>query len=200
VSKTALIVIDMQNDFAHPDGRAFIPDAAQKAPVMGALLDAFREAGQPVVHVVRSYRADTWDVERFRVPYFQTGRGFAVDRSWGAEVVGRLAPEKGEPVIVKQRFSAFFQTELDLLLRRAGIRRIVVVGVSLPNCPRATMYDGVSLDYDVVAVADALAAPSEETHRANLNDLAAIGVRVAEAREVIQEISRAPERQESDRR
>jgi nicotinamidase-related amidase len=194
MSRTALLIIDMHNDVAHADGRAFMPDAAHKAPVMSAILDAFREAREPVIHVLRSYRADTWDVERFRVPAFQADRGWAVENTWGQRPVDRLTPEPGEPVVIKQRFSAFAFTELDLLLRRAGVTKIVVTGVNLPNCPRTTMYDAVGLDYDVVAVADALATTSDETHRVNLQDLAAIGVRIATAEEVIREIARASER------
>jgi nicotinamidase-related amidase len=194
MGRSALLIIDMQNDIAHPEGRALIPDAAHKAPVMGAILDAFREAREPVIHVVRSYRADTWDVERFRAPAFQADRGWAVEGTWGQRVVDRLYPEPGEPIVVKQRFSGFAFTELDLLLRRAGVTKVVVVGVNLPNCPRATMYDAVGLDYDVVAVADALATTSDETHRGNLQDLAAIGVRIATADDVIREVARASER------
>lgn len=197
MGRTALILVDMQNDIAHPDGRAHIPDAAHKAPVMGAVLDAFREAREPVVHVVRTYRPDTWDVERFRVPYFQSDRGFLVEGTWGARIVDRLAPEPGEPIVVKQRFSAFAFTELDLLLRRAGVTKVVVLGVNLPNCPRATMYDAIGLDYDVVAVADALATTSDETHRVNLQDLAAVGVRVASAEDIIREVHRAADREEA---
>jgi nicotinamidase-related amidase len=188
----------MQNDIAHPEGRASIPDAAHKAPVMNAILDAFRDAREPVIHVVRSYRADTWDVERFRTPAFQADRGFLVEKTWGAQIIDRLTPEAGEPIVVKQRFSAFAFTELDLLLRRAGVTKIVVVGVNLPNCPRATMYDAVGLDYDVVAVADALATTSDETSRINLQDLAAIGVRIATADEVIREVARAADRLSSN--
>jgi len=194
MGRTALLIIDMQNDICHADGRAFMPDAAHKAPVVSAILDAFREAREPVIHVIRSYRTDTWDVERFRVPAFQADRGWAIEKSWGQQPLDRLAPERGEPVVVKQRFSAFAFTELDLLLRRAGVTKIVVTGVNLPNCPRATMYDAVGLDYDVVAVADALATTSDETHRINLQDLAAIGVRIATGDEVIKEVARASER------
>jgi nicotinamidase-related amidase len=188
MGKTALLIIDMHNDIAHPDGRAFVPDAAHKAPVIGMLLEAFREAKQPVVHVVRSYREDTWDVERFRVPYFQAGRGWAMEGSWGVQILDRLTPQDGEPVVVKQRFSSFFQTELDLLLRRAQVTKVVVTGVNLPNCPRTTMYDAISLDYDVVAPTDALAAANEETRQANFTDLASVGVRIATAIEVAEEI------------
>ncbi|MCA1831939.1 MAG: cysteine hydrolase family protein [Actinomycetota bacterium] len=195
MTKTALLIVDMQNDLAHPDGKGFIPDAAHRAPVIGMLLDAFREAHQPVIHVVRSYRLDSWDVERFRVPYFQAGRGFVVEGSWGARIIDRLAPEEGEPLIVKQRFSAFAFTELDLLLRRAGVTRIVVTGVNLPNCPRTTMFDAIGLDYDVIAPTDALAAANEDTRQANISDLAAVGVRIATAAEVASEIRRIGERE-----
>ena len=194
MGRTALLIIDMQNDIVHPDGKGFMPDAAHKAPVIGAILDAFREAREPVIHVIRSYRADTWDVERFRVPAFQADRGWAIENTWGQKPADRLFPEPGEPVIVKQRFSAFAFTELDLLLRRAQVTKVVVTGVNLPNCPRTTMYDAVGLDYDVVAVADGLATTDDETHRVNLRDLAAIGVRVANAADVIHEIARASER------
>ena len=198
MGRTALLIIDMQNDIAHPDGRAVIPDAGHKAPIMGAILDAFREAREPVIHVVRSYRADTWNVERFRSPAFQADRGFLVENTWGAQIADRLTPEAGEPIVVKQRFSAFAFTELDLLLRRANVTKVVVVGVNLPNCPRATMYDAVGLDYDVVAVADALATTNDETHRVNLQDLGAIGVRIATAEEVIREVARAADRLSSN--
>lgn len=193
-SKTALVIVDMQNDFSHPDGVGYLPDAAHKAPVIAATLDAFRAAGAPVIHAVRSYRRDTWDVERFRVPYFQSGPGFLVEGSWGAQIMDRLMPEPGEPVIVKPRFSAFAFTSLDLLLRRAGVTRIAVVGQNLPNCPRTTMYDAIGLDYDVIAIADGLATTSDETHHHNMQDLAAVGVRIAAAGEVIAEIHREGER------
>ena len=195
--KTALLIVDMQNDYCHPDGAWFIPDAAHKAPVVEQLLEAFREARQPIVHAVRSYRADTWNVEHFRVPYFQAGRGFFVEGSWGERILDRLTPAEGEPVVVKQRFSAFAFTELDLLLRRAGVMRLVVTGVNLPNCPRATMYDAIGLDYDVVAPTDGLAAANEETRQANFTDLAAVGVRIATAQEVAAEIRRAGEREDA---
>jgi nicotinamidase-related amidase len=194
MSRTGLLIIDMQNDMAHPDGRMFIRDAAHRAETMARVLQAFREVRAPVIHAVRSYRADSWDVERFRVPYFQNDRGFFVEGTWGRQIIERLTPEPGEPIVVKQRFSAFMQTELDMLLRRADIGRIAVMGLTLPNCPRATMYDAVALDYDVIAIEDGLATGSEDTRIANLRDLEAIGVRVATADEIIQEIHRAADR------
>ena len=200
MSRTGLLIVDMQNDMAHPDGRMFIRDAAHRAETMARVLQAFRETRQRVLHAVRSYRADTWDVERFRVPYFQNDRGFFVEGTWGRQIIDRLTPEPGEPIVVKQRFSAFMQTELDLLLRRADIDRIAVMGVTLPNCPRATMYDAVALDYDVVAIEDGLATGTEDTRIANLRDLEGIGVRIATADEIVQEIHRAADRAANEER
>ena len=100
--------------------------------------------------------------------------------------------------MIKRRFSAFMGTELDLLLRRAQITKIAVMGVTLPNCPRATMFDAAALDYDVIGIEDGLATGNEDTRIANLRDLEAIGVRIATANEVIQEIHRAADRATSN--
>lgn len=194
MGRTAALVIDMQNDVAHGDGRMFIRDAAGRAPTMQRVIGAFREVRAPVIFAVLSHREDGWDAERFRVPSFEAGRGAFVEGTWGRMVVDALTPEPGEPIVVKRRFSAFMGTELDLLLRRAGIDRLVVMGASLPNSPRATMFDAICLDYEVIAVEDGLATASEETRMANLKDLQAVGVRVATADEVIIEIHRAAER------
>ena len=191
---TGLVLIDMQNDVAHPDGRLFIRDAVGRLEAMAQVLSAFREARLPVFHVVRSHRADGWDAERFRQPAFEGGRGFLLEDSWGRMIVERLTPAEGEPIVVKRRFSAFMGTELDLLLRRARIERLVIVGASLPNSPRATIFDAISLDYEVVAVEDALATANEDTRLANLTDLQAVGVRVATVEEVVREIMRAGDR------
>lgn len=192
--KTALVFIDMQNDIAHPDGRLFIRDAAGRIESMAQVLHAFREARLPVFHVVRSHRADGWDAERFRQPAFEGGRGFLLEESWGRQIVERLTPAEGEPIVVKRRFSAFMGTELDLLLRRARIERLAIAGASLPNSPRATIFDAISLDYEVIAIEDALATSNEDTRMANLTDLQAVGVRVATVDELVREILRAGER------
>lgn len=200
MGRTALLIVDMQNDIAHADGRLFVRDAVHRLDTMGRVLDAFREAAQPVVHIVRSHRADGWDVELPRTPGFEQGRGFCVEGTWGIQPVGRLEPRGGEPIVVKRRFSGFMGTELDLLLRRAGVTRVCVIGASLPNSPRATMYDALALDYDVVAVEDGLGSANEETRVANFTDLAAVGVRIATADEVVREILRAGERASTEER
>lgn len=198
MGRTGLLIIDMQNDIAHPDGRLFVRDAAHRVEPMGLVLDTFRDARQPVIHAVRSHRPDGWDVERPRVPRFEQGSGFCIEGTWGRKIVDRLTPEPGEPIVVKRRFSAFMGTELDLLLRRANVTKLVVTGVSLPNSPRATMFDAIALDYDVIAVEDGLGTANEDTRIANLRDLESVGVRIAIAHEIISEVARISERAASE--
>src|SRR5438445_13362783 len=100
MTRTALLIIDMQNDIAHPDGGMFIPDAAHRAATMGLVLDAFRASRAPVLFAVRSHREDGWDVERPRTPAFEAGRGFCVEGTWGRMIIDRLTPEPNEPIVV----------------------------------------------------------------------------------------------------
>ena len=95
----------------------------------------------------------------------------------GCEIVAGLEPLPGEYRIVKNRFSAFMHTELDFMLRRLGVDTIAVVGIQYPNCIRTTVFDGVAHGYDVILVTDAAGAQTEDIARANILDIANIGVR-----------------------
>ena len=82
-------------------------------------------------------------------------------------------------MVLKRRFSAFFQTTLDMMLRRLGVERVVLCGVQTPNCIRAAAFDAVSLDYPEVAVLeDATASASPQVQDANIRDIRNIGVKV----------------------
>lgn len=194
MTRTALLIIDMQNDLAHPDGALFVPDAAHRADVVGSLQARFRDAQAPVVQAIRSHRADGLDAERFRSPLFGDGAGFCVEQSWGMQPIDRLYPNASEPVVLKRRFSGFMGTELDLLLRRAHVERLVIAGVSLHASVRATAVDAVCLDYEVVIAEDAVATAVPDTRQANLIDLRTLGCRIAPADEIAREISRTTER------
>ena len=81
--------------------------------------------------------------------------------------------------------SAFIGTELDLMLRTLGITGLVVTGVQTPNCIRTTVFDAIVYNYPVILVDDATGAQSEEIHQANVRDMANIGVRIMDARTLI---------------
>lgn len=176
----ALVIIDLQNDFV---GRAWKNDIVVKN--CKRLLVEARRSRIPVFHVRRSYRPDGLDVELPRLRRFSGDGWLAVGGTKGAEPPKGMEEIDGEIVVIKQRWSAFFQTELDLLLRRLGIGVIVIAGLQTPNCIRATAYDAIALDYETVVVSDATSARSGKIHVSNLEDMAAVGARIMPTAKVL---------------
>ena len=93
----------------------------------------------------------------------------------GAKEPCGLAPQAGDYSIIKPRWSAFFGTELDLILRRLGVRRVILAGTTTPNCIRTTCYDANALDYNVVILTDCTSSQTEEIQQANLADMERMG-------------------------
>lgn len=179
--RAALLVIDMQNGFLSPTSAHRIPAAADTIPACAAAIEACREREIPVFFVIRKYRGNGSDVEFSRYSVWRDG-GKALSPVCGAEISDELPPEfgrcEGDYTIVKPRFSAFFQTELDLILRRLGVNTVLLAGTTTPNCIRATCYDAISLDYNVVIFRDCVSSVTEEIQRVNLGDMEAVGARI----------------------
>ena len=173
----ALLIIDMQNDFVLPGAPLCVRGAAPSVPVIRRLLLQARTQGLPVIHIIRQHNRDGSDVEKSRQELFQEGPGICVPGTEGAQIVAALTPEPGEYIVHKRRFSAFFQTELDMLLRRLGVDTLLVTGTQYPNCVRGTAVDGMSLDYDVIVVTDACSAQSPDVEQANIRDMRNMGIR-----------------------
>ena len=181
MKKTALIIIDMQNDFVLPTAPQCISGAEAIVPNIKKVLELFRLKNLPVLHVYREYREDGSDIEKTRLDDFLTWQKYCVPHTKGCDIIDELTVREGEYKIVKNRFSGFMQTELDFILRRLCIEKIVVCGVQYPNCIRATIFDGMALGYDVTLVTDATAAQTEEIAKANILDITNIGVKCLSA-------------------
>lgn len=170
----ALLIIDMQNDFVHPGTPIHVAGAAATVPVIRKLRESCRKHEIPVFHVIRSYSADGLTVERARLADFRR-TPFVVPGTLGAEIIKELTPEAGEKTVIKPRYSAFFQTSLDLMLKRLGVERVLVSGTQYPNCIRATVNDALSLDYAVSVITDACSAKTEAVAAANILDMRNLG-------------------------
>lgn len=175
-SRTALAIIDMQNDFVLPGAPACVAGARASLPALRRLLDQARAEGWTVIHVTRQHRADGSDVELFRRESFRQGKGICVAGTPGADIVQELAPLPGEHRLAKLRFSAFLFTEFDALLRRLGVATLVLAGTQYPNCIRATAVDAMARDYRTVVVTDACSAQSPEVAEHNIFDLTRMGI------------------------
>ena len=180
--RTALVIIDMQNDFVLPEILPMNSRAFNIAPTIESLLSLFRLQKMPVFHIVREYRADTSNVEHMRVDDFRQ-RPRAVAGTSGCEIIDQLVPIEGEFKVIKWRFSAFMGTELDFILRRLKIDRLVICGTQLPNCVRCTVYDAIALEYNVTVINDAVAARTQDVHDANIIDLVSLGIKCVTASE-----------------
>ena len=182
-TRSALLVIDMENGFVHPEGGHWIRFAQSMVPNCVRAVELAREKGIPVLFVKRIYRADGSDVECTRHDTWLGGGRSMSPGSFGAEEPESLRPAPGDYTIIKPRWSAFFQTELDLILRRLGVRTVILAGTTTPNCTRTTCYDANALDYNVVVLSDCTSSQTEEIQRVNLEDMARMGAHVMTAAE-----------------
>ena len=186
--RTALIMIDMQRAYLEAESPVCIPGAKETVPACAELIRACRERGIPVVFVARCYRDDGSDVEHPRVKgWLKAGRPVSVSAQ--GILSGQFPEEFGvkadDYIVVKPRFSAFFGTELDTLLRRLGVDSLLMAGTTTPNCIRTTAYDAVALEYNVAVAADCTSSATEEIQRVNLEDMARIGVQLVDSKDFI---------------
>jgi len=147
---TALIVVDMQNDFVKPGGALVVPTAAQTIPAIQLLLALARSHRNAVF-----YTQDTHEPGDIEFPIW----GQHVLRgSWGWRIVDELAPETGERVIEKLRYDGFFGTPLDHELRLKGIQTVIVCGTVANICVLHTAGSAALRGYKVILPVDAVSA------------------------------------------
>jgi nicotinamidase-related amidase len=147
---SALIVVDMQNDFVSEGGTLLVPDAAGTVPAIGRLLTVAREGGMPVVF--------TQDTHREGDPEWRIWPEHTREGTWGWEIVDALAPRPEETVLRKPRYDAFYGTPLDHLLRVWGVRTVVLCGTVANICVQFTAASAALRWYDVVLIEDAISA------------------------------------------
>ena len=174
---TALLVVDMQNDFVSPDGAydrtgEDITMAQQTLPRLIRLIEQARYHGVPIIFVRSNY---TTPDNRYLSGAFllqarrhKKGRYFDVPvcapDSWGAELAPGLEARPEDTIVIKHRFSAFINTDLDLRLRSQGIRSLLITGVGTSVCVESTTRHAHFLDYYNLIVGDCCAAYSREVH------------------------------------
>jgi nicotinamidase-related amidase len=201
IGKSALIIVDMQNDFLHRDGNFShiarehpefeidMPFLIDTIPNVKRLADAFRAAGRPVVYLAHVLKPDYSDAA---FPYWRVGieptsgnRTHCVEGTWGAQIIYDLKPQEGDHLIVKKGFGGFSNTPLDTVLRNMGVTTCVVSGVTTCVCVSTTIRGGVEYNYRMIVVSDAVAEVDRVTHEAELKTMARIFADVKTTDEVI---------------
>jgi ureidoacrylate peracid hydrolase len=186
----ALLVIDMQNDFCHPDGVSGkrgrqLAMSIEMAPRLEAFIKACRRAGMQVIFVQTIHYP--WSDSPSWVRRLDRDGGDSVCRpgTWGAECYAGLQPQNGDIVITKHRYSAFLGTDLDMILRSRGIRSLLISGVGTNVCVESTLRDGYMRDYYIVLLEDCVGATNQELHQATLQNVTLHFGRVSNSKEVI---------------
>lgn len=182
--KAALLVIDMQEFFLSPSSPSFTCGGLAIIPNLKKLIGAFRAANRPVIytrHVHHPQRIDAGIMEWW-------WEGMCLEGSQESEIHHEIAPQSGEKVILKHRYSAFYNTDLETILRCLKIEDLVVTGIMTNMCCESTARDAYYRDYKVFFLADGTGSVNEEMHRASLLNLAFGFAYVTTAGNVMQQL------------
>ena len=191
--RAALITIDVQNDTLDR-GPFEVPGTSTILPSISNLCRRFRDAGRPIVHVIRIYTADATDADLCRKASLLAGEQLLLKGSAGRRPADSLLPAQdihieddllmagkiqsigpSEALVYKPRWGAFYRTHLDAHLREQSVSTLVFSGCNYPNCPRTSIYQASERDYRITAVVDAISG----INPSDISGLANIGVNCA---------------------
>lgn len=181
VAQTAVIVIDMQNDFGSVGGmfqRAGIDISMIQAAVapIAKVLTAARKESIKIIYLKMGFKPDLSDAGRSDTPLYarrQKNMKFGINvkspdgadsrifvrETWNTDILTELTPKAGDIVLNKHRFSGFFQTDLDATLKRLGVKNLIFTGCTTSVCVESTVRDAMFRDYMPIVLADCTAEP-----------------------------------------
>ena len=173
----ALLVVDMQKDFCYKDGALYIPGAEEIFDATAKVVRWARER-MPVIFTQDWHRED--DVE------FKIWPKHCVMNTAGAEIIDELEPNPDDYYVKKRRYSAFFGTDLDLLLRELEVKRLYVCGVATNICVLHSAGDAVLRGYDVTVIRDCTKALSDYEYEYGLKHMESVfNAKIVESKDLI---------------
>jgi nicotinamidase-related amidase len=146
--KTLLVIVDMENEDAHPSGKRYMGEPVERIiPNIAALRERVRQAGGCVVHTQSVRKPDALEFTLFNNVVRK------VEGTWGAQFIDALKPRDGEPVVVKHTHDCFYRTDMESVLQRLGMRpgesRIIVTGIATRGCVQCAVTGFSIRDYYV---------------------------------------------------
>ncbi|WP_240373959.1 cysteine hydrolase family protein [Bacillus piscicola] len=198
--KTALLVVDMQNDFMASGAPLETAMGQEFLPRLKEVLNFSRDKGISVIYTAHVHREDGSDMGLYGEIYPPVAeRACLIDETPGTEIYPEVAPLENEPVIKKHRYSAFFGTDLDIILRNKGIETVAIVGLTTEDCCFAAARDAMYRGYKVAFLSDVTGTydyadigfgvvPAAEVHRVCLTVLGGSTAHVMTAEEYMQKV------------
>jgi ureidoacrylate peracid hydrolase len=197
-SNTALIVVDVQNDFCHNQGvfskykSVTLDHVEQAISNLSALIEKCRRFDLPIIFIKTIHSAWTnspsW---LMRMEGAAEKMRICPPDGWGSNFYN-VAPKEGDCIVTKHRYSAFIGTDLDLILRSKGITNILVTGVATNVCVESTARDGYHRDYNVILIEDCCGAYDNAEHAATLNNISKFFGTVATSETLLSTLEKVP--------
>jgi len=189
---TALLVVDVQNDFCHEEGFLAkqgwdVSPTHQMIPKLIHLLSEARKGKLTIIFIRQTSSESTLSPvsrELMLRAFHQTSQLICQEGSWGTEFY-KVAPLPGELMVTKHRYSALADTNLNLILRSMGIKSLIITGVATNACVESTARDGFMKDYYVIVVSDCTATQHIEDQQATLRNIRNFFGTVASSDEII---------------
>ena len=193
----ALIVVDVQNDFVSPEGSAGkrgddVGAAIAMIPNLTRLIDQARKVGLTIVYIRTTHSEWTDTASWIYRTSQKSGLNTCREGTWGAEFYEGIAPLASERVVIKHRYSAFINTDLNTVLKARGIQSILVCGVATNVCVETTARDGYMYDYYVTMIDDCSAAYDAKLHMGTLENIRRHFGLVASSHQIIETWSGLP--------
>lgn len=192
LAHTAVIVIDMQNDYCAEGGfvskkgtdmssvKAMIPELQQ------FLAEARGKQARIIFIQMVTTESDLSGPAKDRLLRIGVANRSGIKGSWGAEFIPEIRPEPNDLVIAKNRYSAFIKTDLDKQLRDMDVKTLIITGVATNVCVESTARDGYMLDYYVVIPDDLIACADEKLQQNSLHNLGYYFATVTTSKEILQ--------------
>lgn len=155
MNKTAFIVVDMLNDFLEENGKVFYPKYRKIIPDVKYALELSRRYDKLIIFMKHSYRKDKYDKNLLNM------RECLIEGTTGSKIIKELETKPTDYIINKRRYSSFFATDLDLVLKENSIENVVLVGIKTDNCIFSSALDAYYLNYNVFVIEDAVATKDD---------------------------------------
>ena len=183
--QTALLIVDVQNDFLKPEGKYYVRPDRAFIPNVKRLLEAARKNGVPVIFTQDTQMDDpeySNDVE--------WNGAHCIKGTWGWQIVDELSPRDDERVVKKREYSGMYRTSLDMILKASGIRHLVVAGATTNCCVRATIQDAFERGYSISVPRECVVSATKRENESNLKDIKTFFGKVVPMKEAISTFSK----------
>ena len=189
-NKTCLLIVDMNKAFVGKGAPLEVPKAIDNVPRIKKLLECCRKNKIPVIHVSHVFRKDGRDRGHMYDFWPVLKEGFVEEGAEGTEIYPDIAPIDGESVVTKHRYSAWFGTDLDIIVRNLGVDTLIICGTTTDRCTGLTAYEAFMRDLKVVFPEDANATFQDEVQRGMLISLDMGAAMIVKTEELINRLEK----------